>query len=554
MTIQVDSQRNVNTKERVKKAIVVIRCSSKPQLEKYGPTSQLRDVNESLQYFPKGPVALYRTIQIQESASGWNRKKWEPTMDECLREYKEGKAQVVIFPRADRESRFLAGSYPKLLEVIKSGMLVYFALERLWLDPNNPDSFEEYQRLVLEAQAYIRVLRRNTTKGKRECAEAGKIPSGLGRYGGYLGLRYDKSKKIVLHIPGQIEVATEILNRVLNGEKSSSRITVDLQNGRVRGIGGNLIQRSAVNRVLAHAKVYAGVIEWNGIEIRGKVEDPVITEEQATIIAKRLERNKELSHGFGRRKPETGRIFCGLCGRRYNLDSRKGCRCNGSDPRNPIKCPAPKLGLKKLVESIYQAVFTTFMDDETLLRRTAELRERWEKETAGIEEKLRDKEERLATFDQRRRLLSFQHESGGLTDDEYVDRLEAIEKEKVDFTGQMAQLSRFTPAEEPPRPEDVRQALVSTSSVWGNLLCKVVKAAPFIPIALTKGEEQEKKLDELYEWLDLKAIVYPGDNGRFKLDVFVNIPIQRKEACEKVMVSPSSLYYARQRQPPPGLA
>ncbi len=540
MTIQVDSQRNVSTKERVKKAIAVIRCSSKPQLEKYGPTSQLRDVNDSLQYFPEGPVEICRTIQIQERASGWNRRKWESVMNECLEKYKQGEAQVVIFPRVDRETRFLASSFPKLLEVIKSGMLIYFALENLLLDPNDPDSFEKYQREALDAQAYIRVLRRNTTKGKRDCAEEGKIPSGFGRYGGYLGLRYDKGKKTLLHVSGQIEVATEILNRVLNGGKSSSRITVDLQDRGVRGVGGSLIHRSAVNRVLAHAKVYAGIIEWNGIEIRGKVENPIITEGQATIIAKRLERNIELSHGFGKRKPETGRVFCGLCGRRYSLQARKGCRCNGSDPRNPVKCSAPKVGLKKLVESIYQAAFTAIMDNEAMIKRTAELREQWERETAGIEEKRCDKERQLATYDQRRRLLSYQHESGGLTDPEYLSRLEAIEKEKIEFTWQIAQISKFTPAEEPPKPEDVREALASIPSVWGRLLCQLGKAMPVVGIALAKGEEQEKKLDELYEWLDLKAIVYPGDNGRFKLDVFVNIPIQRKEACEKVMVSPSS--------------
>ena len=178
-------------KVAIKKAIAVIRVSSKPQRDKYGPPSQLSDVNESLPSCPFGKTELYRTIQVQESASGWNRKKWEAIMDVCISEYRQGKAQVLAFPRVDRESRFLASSFSKLLEVIESGMLVWFAQEKLWLDLNNPDSFEQYQKLVLEAQAYIRVLRRTTTRGKEECAKDGKIPSGFGRFS-YWGTRYDK--------------------------------------------------------------------------------------------------------------------------------------------------------------------------------------------------------------------------------------------------------------------------------------------------------------------------------------------------------------------------
>ena len=177
----------------MKKAIAIIRCSSKPQLEKYGPGSQLTDIKESLDYFPNGHTELYQTIELQEPASGWNRKKWEKAMDYCIGCYRQGKAQVVIFPRVDRETRFLAGSFPKLLEVIKSGMLVYFAEEHLLLEPNDPDSFEEYQREALEAQAYIRVLRRNLMKGKRQSIRrSGRWCGGFLKY----GYRYEKDRSL----------------------------------------------------------------------------------------------------------------------------------------------------------------------------------------------------------------------------------------------------------------------------------------------------------------------------------------------------------------------
>jgi hypothetical protein len=309
--------------------------------------------------------------------------------------------------------------------------------------------------------------------------------------------------------------------------------------------------------VLSHAKVYAGVIEWNGIEIRGKVENPVITEEQAAIVTKRLERNKELSHGFGKRKPVTGRVFCGLCGRRYSLNNKKGCRCNGADPCNPVKCPAPIIGLKTLTECIYEALGIVMMDDEALIRRTAELRGQWERETAGVENKLREREAHLATFDKRRRLLSVQHELGGITDDEYQDRLKAVERERTEFAEQMDQLRRFTPAEEPPKPEVVREALRSVSSDWGKLFCQLAKGLPLIGMALAKGEERDRQIEQLMEKLDIKVTVCPGEDIKhpFTLDVSANIPIQRQEVREGVtMVLPSSLRCARRRQPLPETA
>lgn len=65
-------------------------------------------------------------------------------------------------------------------------------------------------------------IRERTMRGKTAHAKKGDIPSGFGRYGGYLGLRYDKENKKLNHVPGQIEVAAEILTRYVNDQLSSS--------------------------------------------------------------------------------------------------------------------------------------------------------------------------------------------------------------------------------------------------------------------------------------------------------------------------------------------
>jgi hypothetical protein len=262
-----------------------------------------------------------------------------------------------------------------------------------------------------------------------------------------------------------------------------------------------------------------------------------------------------LSYGFGKRKPLTGRVFCGLCGRRYSLDANKGCRCNGNDPRNAVRCPSPKISLKKLTDWVYEAVFTVMMDDEALIRRTAEVHKRWEREQAGIENKLREKEAKVANFDKRRRLLSFQHEQGGLTDDEYLNRLNANDREKTEFIEQLKQLRQFKQLEEPPNPEDIKEALLTISSVWEQLACQLAKALPLVVTSLAKDQEKERQLAKIVEWLDVKSVVYPGDrDGKPKLDIFVGLPIQRQEVSDKVKVSPSLLGYDRRPRLLPGLA
>ncbi|MFC1926227.1 recombinase family protein [Chloroflexota bacterium] len=498
------------------KAIAIIRCSSKPQLDKYGPASQLNEIKQA--DFPKGTIEIVRKTELQESASGWNRKKWEEIMNDCLSSYRQGEIQVVIFPRVDRETRFLAGSFPKLLDLIKAGIIIFFAREGILLDcdPANRDSFESYQREALDAQAYIRVFRSNTMRGKRACAEAGGIPSGFGRYGGYFGLRYDKKGKTLIRVPSQIEVAAEILNRAIDYGQSSSEITRDLQAKGVKGASGGNIHRSSVSRVLANAKVYAGIIEWDGIRIEGKVE-PIITDAQADRIAARLRLNKERSQGFGKRKWLTGRVFCGVCNRRYNLDSRKGCYCNGADNRNPIRCKSPKVGLLELSALAYGTMIMALSEPETIIQKAKETHNRWQEKRDLLQELNRRCKSHEYELEKRRRLLSFQHENGGLTDQEYRDRLEQIKREY-----EMAPLlDPFQLEPEPPSLEQVKDTF--------NRLAHYAQLRQRFGQVLK--DPQDKEADKLAQEIDMKVIISPTkiEGQKYSAQVLMNLPIADSE-------------------------
>ncbi len=85
----------------------------------------------------------YRRV-LQESATSWERPLFEAAVREAMTLHKAGMIQALLFPRVDRETRFIFGSFPLLAEVVQSGLEVYFARERLFLDPNDPESIERY--------------------------------------------------------------------------------------------------------------------------------------------------------------------------------------------------------------------------------------------------------------------------------------------------------------------------------------------------------------------------------------------------------------------------
>ncbi|MBA7481030.1 hypothetical protein ES707_16498 [subsurface metagenome] len=539
--------------------LVTGRCSSKPQLDKYGPSVQMAQAEEGTKHFPKGELKLLPELSIfvQEPASGWNRRRWELAMDQILQYFHDGKIQVLVFPRVNRETRFMAGSFGKLIEMTRVGLLVYFAQEHLLLDPADTHSIQEYTIEAIKAQGFIDALKRDCLPARADAARRGDIPSGFGRYGGCLGLRYDKQAKRFFHIPGLIDTAHEILVRYLSGESASS-ITKTLQSRGAMSAAGGPFHRSAVNRVLRHARVYAGVVTWDGIEIRGKV-DPIISEAQADQILERLRWNKEKSLGFGKRKWLTGRVVCGVCGRRYSLDAKKGCYCGANDPRAPTHCDSPRAGWKQLQDKALELVSHTIFNPWTIVFRVVEQRKRWESQQEELAIKREGIEASLSEFSKRRRLLSFQHEHKGLTDDEYLVRLQSLQREEASVVDTIKRMSEL---EEPPVDLPGFEAAIGIHSVddgWGFFQFFFALQKIMGPLIASQSNEDKEKLAEA---LDLKAVVYPGHDSAepFRLEVMMRLPLEedscqflskpQKVTVSSTMVTPMSLRTEHHRHLP----
>lgn len=359
-------------------------------------------------------------------------------------------------------------------------------------------------------------IKERSLRNKRAKAEQGEIPSGYGRYGGYFGLQYDPDTRAFKYVPEQIDIAKEILLRYTKGESASS-ITKDLQARSIIGAGGKLLHRSSVNRVLAHAKVYAGILHWNEIEIKGKVE-PIITEEVASIIEARLKLNREHSFGFGQRKWFSGRVFCGVCGRRYTIDKKKGCHCNANDSRSPITCDSPKVPYGLLDRLLAKALLLSYSDEEGVVARAKEAYQNWEKDMAGLQDRQKSLELELNTLKGRRDRISRMFELGGLTEDEYPDRLKIVQSRQNEILGIINDLQKFrTEKPIPADPDKVRAGF--------NWL-KRLREQESLLILLGKSPDKHRLGEQLADILNFKATIVPSDKAGFKVEVRVNLPLE----------------------------
>ena len=166
------------------RAFTIIRVSAQDQLKGYGADVQWED--DILLNAPSlglEPSIEYRRI-IQEPATGWNRELFESAVREGLALYHKREVQAMLFPRVDRETRFVIGSVGLLSEVLRNGMPVFFARDKFRLDPSNPESVEHYLNKAIQAQAYVATMRENTMRATRKRAEKDhRMPTGGRKFG-----------------------------------------------------------------------------------------------------------------------------------------------------------------------------------------------------------------------------------------------------------------------------------------------------------------------------------------------------------------------------------
>jgi hypothetical protein len=482
------------------KAYLLMRLSQKKQQEKYGIDAQRRDAYVSASDCPL-PIELSRDREtiIIEPASGWSRKKFAMEMQRRMEEFSRGEWEVLVYPRGDRESRFLAGSFEYLTAAIKTGIPIWFARDRLLLTNEQTEeaklAWDKYLDLIRDARSYIRVLRANTQGGRDAAMDAGRIPTGWGPKGlsgyGWKGGCFYKNE-----VASTVE---RILRLYLKGDETQSSITRKLHG--LRSQTGTIWYQSSVGKVLRHARWYGGVITYKGREFKGLI-DPIITESEAELILKRLG-HRSRPTAYGRAHWLTGRVRCGLCERSYSISRSHGCRCNLNDSRLPEPCHAPSLGYDEFIGLVQGAVRCALVQPESLIDAAGRRHDEWVQEREILKAELQEKESTLAEYESRKKRLRWQHEHTKLSNEDLLAGLAKVEDEEGGHAERVKELRSLLDAEEPPKPEEIAECVRYFTLLFDESVSM---------------EDKLKKMPDLSSYARLQESIRPWTNSIHERD------------------------------------
>lgn len=340
----------------MKKAFTIIRVSKEDQLKGYGPDVQWFD-----DVLPNAPILSLEVGEelrrvIQEPATGWDREKFQEAVREALRLYGEGKVQALLFPRVDRETRFVFGSLALLAEVVRTGMEVWFARDLFRLDPSNTDSVQKYMAKAIQAQAYAEDWRMTSMAARRRRAENDHMmPTGGHKWAfDYLPFRkrepFPKEDDSGRYTRNEERAAWigKCAHWLLDDGASLNECCRRLdKNGVLTPKGGTKWARPVLRDILKDPALIGEFYAYMSKTIRGangkkrkvatepnewflvykEAGQAVLTPEEFYGIQERLRRNQENSprHAKHWYPPLRGMVICAVCGKRMSgVTSSKG--------------------------------------------------------------------------------------------------------------------------------------------------------------------------------------------------------------------------------------
>jgi len=433
----------------VNNAFVIVRVSAEDQMKGYGPEVQWEDdILPAARLFNLTVTEIHRRI-IQESATGWERSKFEAAVREALELHTSGDINALLFPRVDRETRFIFGSFPLLAEVVRSGLRVFFAREKLVLDPSDPDSVERYLNKATQAQAYVQTMKANTSRAKQRLLREGKLPQGTGV--GLYGYTWDRPNKRRLINAEEAEIAAEIFLKVATGQSLVS-IARSLNERGISTKGSkdgkrkywhSLTIRRMVKNPSYIGKTYFGVTSRiSKAKTLRHTEDKWILLENVTpaIISEELfnQANAELHKPkmrTGRPKHEyllKNHAFCAICGKPlvgHCLNKKyRYYQCSNARPHENTskRCQARYVRAHDLEMTVWNKTQAVLANPDIIL---AQLAQTTHSVNLGpIETEIKEIEANLRNYEQRRSNLLQAMELGEFDKDEILDRLNNIKR------------------------------------------------------------------------------------------------------------------------------
>ena len=435
----------------MKRAFVIIRLSTQDQLKGYGAEVQWED--DVLLNAPLLGLSVSETNRrvIQESATSWERTKFETAVREVLSLYQNGQVEALLFPRVDRETRFLFGSVSLLSEALRAGLPVYFAREKLSLDPNDPESVERYLSKATQSQAYIDTMKTNTLQAKAKLVKRGILPQGTGI--GLYGFNWDKKNK--KRIP--LDFEAKVIQKAFTMRDEGTGFFNIAKNLNEQGIltkSGSKWHPFTVRRMLTNP-AYIGLTYFGKTSGSKKtklvsrdekdwkllpdVTPPIVDEELFWRVQQKIKRSREIHTALPHREYLlTGHIVCAECGSPVvgACLSRKHryyhCRSTSPTAVKGKTCNARYIRADYIEEAVWRNIREVLENPEAIvaeIKRQADeqskqsLQESYSnKEIARLERKIRNYEK------QERQLISLLGHSE-VTKDYVLDEINRLKNE-----------------------------------------------------------------------------------------------------------------------------
>jgi len=513
------------------KLLGVIRVSNEDLTRGYGPATQ---ENEAIADALANNYELIRPRMVVEPATInlEERELFCQVLAEAIELNKAGKCDGLVFSRVDRLSRQFDSALQIALDCRKRALTLRFVRENEWLHPDDePINFVMFILHALGVDTKTKVDRVSLRQGQHRAAGAGKLPAGVGP--GFLGYTL-----VGKHFEPNsfITVCDEVLERGYKGD-TINQITRDLQGRGIRTPSGKLITRSTVAQILRKARRYAGIWDWKGHEIRGLIP-PRISEQKADVILANLKRNRERSFGFNKRKWLTSRVICGLCRtRKYSLQEKRYCHCTRSEPleANP-PCPNVRIRWLKLSDRVWNLLLANLAHLDTLLLAVIARRREWEQKSKDIECQHQEIQKQAERLQQQRRLFSWQHAHGIITDKELLNATKDIQAKAGLLEKQLFTLKQFLEEQGPPD--------LATIKKWMEWWPAVV--------AVNFENASNDVKETLAEAIDLNVTIFPADSpspDSYRLQLTANIPL----SIEGIIESPNKLSMVFTPPPCPGV-
>lgn len=449
-----------------------------------------------------------------------------PALQKLLYEVNKGSFDLVVCYDVDRWARDLADQLVFTEEIERSGARLEFVTTKRGSSPEDElffqikGAFAQYERAKIRQRSQI---------GKYGKARKGKMVTCSRPPYGYRYNMNPEDPQFYIFEP-EAEVVRLIYHLVVNEGLGSPRISDYLfEKGIPSPEGKPRWQPATITRLIRNT-VYCGSffnLKYRVVEEAGKKKEklrpredwveipvpPIVSRELWEEAQKRLDENKRATRKrWSLKSPAllVGRIFCGLCGGVYTMNTANSghvyYRCfrkmRYKDCKNHYVRASDTMTEKGLDAVVWELVCQWVRNPQMLY--TEYTRHLQENENERLRKHLTDEldaKRRIlrGLLEQKDELLDLRLE-GLLTPDELKKRMVALERKKRQVEEQIKEL----------------EARVSTLRTDAVLDTSFEDYCALISQNLDKLSDEEKK--KVLNWIGLKVLVYPDH-------IVINIPV-----------------------------